>query len=74
MLKDIRNITKQVLYEEVIQGIKGLAYEIGLPDIMFFETTEGAIKNAAAAEVCEDDAKKIKRDEYEGGWYFLIHL
>ena len=53
MLKDIRNITKQVLYEEVIQGIKGLAYEcsllckeIGLQDIMFFDTTEGSIKNA----------------------------
>ena len=53
MLKDIRNITKHFLYEEVIQGIKGLAYEcsllckeIGLQDIMFFDTTEGSIKNA----------------------------
>ena len=61
MLKDIRNITKQVLYEEVIQGIKGLAYEcsllckeIGLPDIMFFETTEGAIKNAVWQKMNEE--------------------
>ena len=30
MMEDISNITKQVLYEEVIQGIKGLAYECSL--------------------------------------------
>ena len=61
MLKDIRNITKQVLYEEVIQGIKGLAYEcsllckeIGLRDIMFFDTTEGAIKNAVWQKMNEE--------------------
>ena len=49
------------MYEEVIQGIKGLAYEcsllckeIGLRDIMFFDTTEGAIKNAVWQKMNEE--------------------
>ena len=61
MMKDIRNITKQILYEEVIQGIKGLAYEcsllckeIGIPNIMFFETTEAAIKDAVRRKMNEE--------------------
>ena len=51
--KDILSITKQVLYEEVLLGVQGLAYEcseicrnIGIPDIMCFEVTEREIKEA----------------------------
>ena len=51
--KDIHSITKQVLYEEVLLGVQGLAYEcseicrnIGIPDIMCFEVTEREIKEA----------------------------
>ena len=51
--KDILSITKQVLYEEVLLGVQGLAYEcseicrnIGIPDIMCFEVTEQEIKEA----------------------------
>ena len=61
MMKDIRNITKQILYEEVIRGIKGLAYEcsllceeIGIQNIMFFETTEAAIKDAVRRKMNEE--------------------
>ena len=53
MKRDISNLAKQVVYEEEITGTKGLAHEcsqicdeIGIQDIMFFETTEQAIKNA----------------------------
>ena len=53
MKRDISNLAKQVVYEEVKTGTKGLAHEcsqicdeIGIQDIMFFETTEQAIKNA----------------------------
>ena len=53
MKKDIHSITKQVLYEEVLQGVQGLAYEcsgicqnIWIPDVMCFEVTEQEIKNA----------------------------
>ena len=53
MKRDISNLAKQVVMEEVLTGIHGLAYEcgqicdeIGIPDIMCFETTEQAIKDA----------------------------
>ena len=67
MMEDISNITKQVLYEEVIQGIKGLAYEcsllckeIGLRNIMFFETTEAAIKEAVRQKMNEEALTEMK--------------
>ena len=52
MKRDISNLAKQVVYEEVITGTKGLAHEcsqicdeIGIQDIMCVETTEQYIKN-----------------------------
>ena len=52
-VEDISNLAEQAVYEEVITGTKGLAHEcsqicaeIGIQDIMFFETTEQANKNA----------------------------
>ena len=69
MQKDIRSLIKQVLYEEVLQGIHGLAYEcseicrdIGIPDIMCFDNiTEQEIKEAMYVKMNKMAIEEMKK-------------
>ena len=68
MKRDISNLAKQVVMEEVLTGIHGLAYEcgqicdeIGIPDIMCFETTEQAIKDAVWNKMNEEALQEMQK-------------
>ena len=68
MIRDISNLAKQVVYEEVITGTKELSYEcsqicnkIGIHDIMYFETTEHFIKNAIWQKMDEEALEEMQK-------------
>ena len=67
MKRDISNLAKQVIYEEVITGTRGLAYEcsqlceeIGIQDIMCFDTTEQIIKDAIWQKMNEEALQEMQ--------------
>ena len=68
MKRYISNLAKQVVMEEVLTGIHGLAYEcgqicdeIGIPDIMCFETTEQVIKDAVWNKMNEEALQEMQK-------------
>ena len=67
-IEDISKLAVQVVYEEVITGTKVLAHEcsqicdeIGIQDIMFFETTEQANKNAIWQKMNEEALEEMQK-------------
>ena len=73
MQRERGNIARMVIINEVLENIKGLAYEcrnlaheLGIPDVMMNKVSKGTIKNALEAKNKEEKRQEMENSKKVG--------